>query len=271
MRAARLATMLLIAATLLVAAACGSNDPEPLGPIVSGIPWESDEAYRYTLTDGDGDPQGEGVLAVVSADGMVTFVQRFQDDKGNSDTSVLRADARTLEPDRGARVIVDADDDRRSELQTEYTTLDDGSYGVRIKQLTFTPRGEKEPGNTRCNPLTVAESSYDNDSSLFLWRTIVFEEGREITYNAVIANRRDTRPITLRVRRQERIEVPAGEFDAWLVGIEGEGETQNAWFATTPDHKLLAYDNDRQVFRYAGEADAPSDLPELAGVSQDCD
>jgi hypothetical protein len=48
--------------------------------------------------------------------------------------------------------------------------------------------------------------------------------------------------------------------------IEGEGESHDAWFATTPDHRVLAYDNGPQRITITGDADferpdAPSGIP----------
>jgi hypothetical protein len=241
---------------LLAAVACDSEGAGPTrAAIVTDIPWEAPQTYSYVLQNADREEQGRGTISVIRDGSDFVFRQRFIDDDGNSDEAILTVDDETLFPIAGRRTIIDADDDRRVLLETQYEELSDGSEGVCIKQSNFSPRDSDEPDSTRSNPLKVPQNAYDNDSSLFLWRTIPFEEGYSQTYTAVIANRRDKRPVTLRVRRQERIATPAGEFDAWLVGIEAEGGFQEAWFATTPDHKLLVYDNNEVVFLYAGDAE----------------
>lgn len=246
----------LAAVMLLVASGCGANDPPETGDIVDAIPWTESEAHAYVLVNSDREEQGRGVISIVeNGDGWV-ISQDFKDDDGNADSSDVAVGERLL-PIAGRRSIVGAEEDRREELSTSYGPLSDGSHGVLIRQQTFRPRDDKEASSTRCNPNKLTEFAYDNDTSLMLWRTIKFEEGFEITYTASIAGRRTDRPLTLRVRRQERVTTPAGEFDAWLVGIEGEGETQAAWFSTDASHKLLVYDNDREIFLYTGEADVP--------------
>lgn len=260
--------LLALCALLLVAvaaAACtGEGTPRERPSIIDRIPWTADESARYQLTDQKGEPRGEGVISIRRQDGALVIVQEFSDDEGNSDSLALSVEPDTLLPRTGRRTVVDKE--RRSVVEKQYEDAADGDYTVCIRQQRFDPPESQEPGNTRSNPLRVARSAYDNDASLALWRTIKFEQGYTVTYDAVIANRRDVRPVTLRVRRREMVRTPAGEFDSWLVGIEAEGQVHNAWFATTDDHKLLVYNNDDLVFLYAGEADAP-DVPQQERIS----
>jgi hypothetical protein len=253
----------------LLFAGCAERNKIDTVDVVSGIPWTAPEAYRYQIINSDEEPQGEGVLAVTEdADGNAVFVQRFSDPDGNSDTSVLVADAATLRPLAGEHTIIDAGDDRRAVALSRYEAAADSDPIVRIAGLTYQPADEDDPA-LRCSPDEVdTPHYYDNDSSLFLWRTITFEEGWSAIYTNVLSNRRAQRTLEIEVRRREKVTTPAGDFDAWLVGISGEGATtQSAWFAATPDHKLLIYNNrEDQIFLYTGEAEvpgveAPAELP----------
>ena len=261
-RNVRFASFALCALTFALAggAACAQQERIDTDNVVSGIPWTAPEAYRYVIINSKEQPQGEGVFSVTrDAGGNFVMVQQFSDEDGNSDSSTVVVDARTLRPLAGEREIIDAAEDRRVTAVRVYGAEDGGDAIVRIAEQTYDPPDEDDP-SLRCSPLKIdGEHYYDNDISLFLWRTITFEEGWSGTYTNVLANRRAQRALTVRVRRQERITTPAGTFDAWLVGIEGEGkETQSAWFAATPDHKLLVYNNrENQVFLYAGAADVP--------------
>ena len=273
-RNVRFASFALCALTFALAggAACAQRERIDTVNIVSGIPWTAPEAYRYVIVNSKEEPQGEGVFSVTrDGDGNFVMVQEFSDEDGNSDRSTVVVDADTLRPHAGERVIVDATSDRRVTAVRVYGADDGGDPVVRIAEQTFAPPDEDDP-SLRCSPLKIdGEHYYDNDISLFLWRTITFEEGWSGTYTNVLANRRAQRALTVRVRRQEQITTPAGTFDAWLVGIEGEGkETQSAWYATTPDHKLLVYNNrEDQVFLYAGEAD-PIVEPDVAALPEAC-
>jgi hypothetical protein len=268
MRHVALAAALI--ATLAFAVACGDGGLKPGNQIVVDIPWTAPESYHYVLIDDDGKEQGDGTLSIVDDNGRSAIIQDFSDPDGNADRSVLLVDAQTLAPISGERTIVDAEEGRRVVLDTEYGELDDGSHGVRIRERNYKPADEQDPDTERCNPLKLPENSYDNDASLFLWRTIAFEEDHDVTYTAAIPNRRLRRNVTLSVIRQERVETPAGTFDAWYMAILAEGQSHEAWFATTDDHKLLKYDNDNVTFLYTGESDPPQYDPP-SGVSEECD
>jgi hypothetical protein len=262
----------LVALGALAAAACYDTVDEPDNPYaISGpLPFAAGEAYAYVLVDDNGKQVGTNVLAVYGDGDSLTLVQSSSDEDGNADESVLVVDAATLLPRRGHRDIIDADDDRRALVESEYAVLNDkGDYGVRIRQSRFDPIEDDSP-DVRCSPLKAPRSAFDNDSSLFLWRTLPFEEGRIVEYTDVLTNRRDKEILTVRVRRKEEVETRAGTFEAWLVGITGESGTQDACFATSPDHRLLRYDNDSVVFLFNGETAPPSRPEAPGGVPPEC-
>jgi hypothetical protein len=256
---------------LLTGVACDDRTLDPGNAIVTDTPWIAPESYEYVLIDDQGDEQGSGTLSILDEGGQSVIIQDFRDDEGNSDRSVLLVDSETLLPAVGSREIIDAEDDRRVLLDWQYADLSDDTYGVRIRERNFDPASDEDPDSERCNPLRVPENTYDNDSSLFLWRTIEFREDHDVIYTTALPNRRLRRQVTLSVIRQERVETPAGSFDAWYMAILAEGQAHEAWFATTDDHKLLKYDNDNVIFLYTGDADAPPQYGTPPGVSEDCD
>jgi hypothetical protein len=118
---------------------------------------------------------------------------------------------------------------------------------VRIEQLNFEPPSESTPESTRRSPLCVPEHAYDNESSLFIWRTIRFEKGYRVSYKTVIAGRRDTQTVTLEVL--DRVtKTPIGDMDAWLLNIFADGKNQRAWISTDDAHVILAYENESFMF-----------------------
>lgn len=272
MRMRRLAFVVPLFSLLFAVTACGEDSLKAGNVIVTDIPWTAPESYEYVLIGDDGEEQGTGTLSILEENGQFVIIQDFGDEEGNNDRSVLIVDAETLKPVVSVREIVDADNDRRVLLDTQYGELSDGSYGVRIRERNFDPASDDEPDSERCNPMKLPENAYDNDSSLFLWRTMQFQEDEEVEYTASIPNRRLRRDVTLSVNRQERVETPAGTFDAWGVAILAEGQSHEAWFATTDDHKLLKYDNDNVVFLYRGEAEGdPPEYEMPRGVSEECE
>src|SRR5581483_716342 len=196
--------------------------------IVSAIPWKSNESLSYVLHDKKGTVVGHETLSVAVNGSSTDLTQSFDSGKGATDVSVVTVDSQTLKPQKATRKIDNSKDKR--ELEATYS-----EQGVLIKD------GDKQSG------IKVPEHAYDNDASLFLWRTIDFKDGYKGAYVTMITNRRTRQDVTIKVVGKETVRVVAGEFTAWRVEIEGENATQKAWFTDTPAHTLLKYDNDRDL------------------------
>lgn len=251
MRVARFALALLVLlAGMMAATACsyGGDDDSNLRDIVEHVPWTSPETYTYVLRDGKKDI-GETRLMVERAGQNFALQSLSSNDQGNTDESTVTVDPQSVKPVSGTREIIDKD--IRKLVETSYEPIEkdcDTKMVLRITQTNFKPPDEQTPDSTRRNPMCVPEHSYDNDTSLFLWRTISFEKGYKSMYKTLIANRRDKQTVTLHIRQQEQVETPAGTFDAWKLEIKAAGETQYAWFSTTDEHRLLAYQNRSVTF-----------------------
>ncbi len=242
MRIASLAGVIAIAMFALAVAcldqreACAQEDQG----IVEGIPWSDAERAEYVLLDRD-DPEvecGTGTLTVERQGDRFQLTLRFEDGD-NSDTSTVIVDDETLQPFsvRRERLI----DGEVEAVEGEY---DREEQAIRVVEFI----GDDEP---RTVPRRLDEDVfYDNESSLFLWRTIRFEEGYEAKYHTVLVNQGGTtREVTIRVVGKEEVTVPAGTFDAWRVDITTADLDQVAFFADTPERQLVFYNNSVQIFQ----------------------
>lgn len=233
----------------LAASACANSTSVKTEDIVSKIPWSAPESHTYELKVNN-DTKGQSTISIANDGDAVVLTQHAEDDQGNTDESVVRADPMTLKPISDVHTVTDSTEKRVAEASYEGTDQDcSAKRVVRIKQSTYMPPDEANPDSTRSNPLCVPEHAYDNDSSLFIWRTIKFEKDYTVTYTTVFSNRRDTQNVTLRVAKQEKLQTPAGEFDTWRVELTADQVSQTAWFATTDDHKLIGYQNESFFFR----------------------
>lgn len=242
----------LLAALALAGCGYGGEDVETMD-IVATIPWGDHEEADYVLLDRDGEDEiGRGTLTVDRNDnGQFELQINFAGDEGTDAASVL-VDATTLKPEFVTRERVLEDEESLTE--GEYTVNEDGDAVLEIRTV--------EDGEERTVPLRLDEEhSYDNESSLFLWRTVPFAEEYEASYHSVLAVARSIQTVTMRVRRQEEITVPAGTFQTWRVEITTSDRRQEAWFSTDPSHVLVQYDNSFQVFQlteYRGGEPEPS-------------
>ncbi len=183
----------------------------------------------YVLVNEDGDKLATAVLAIESSGGRTTLFQSFTSDS-TSDATAVVVDSASLKPISALRKIVEPDGDEER-IEVEYT-----EDAVLIRQ-----------GEDKQSGLSVGEHSYDNDMTLFLWRTLPFAEGYEGSYTTIITNRRDSQKVNLLVTGKETITVPAGTFDAWRLEITTTNARQIAWYADTQERQLVRYDNDRDV------------------------
>ena len=231
---------LLLASTLLAAlllAACVVDEPVATRDIVSTIPWQDRERAEYVRLDRDnGEEHSRGVLTVTRENGAFELGLRFSDER-NSDEVVVLVDATTLKPISVHREIT-------SEAKIVNGEYDSEEGIIRITIID-------KDGDERPVPLRLEEHYYDNESSLFLWRTILFEEGYEASYYSVLANQRGQTLVTVRVVEREEVTVPAGTFQTWRVEIRFGGTRQVAWYADTPERALVQYDNTRQILQLA--------------------
>jgi hypothetical protein len=234
----------------VTAAACGTTyDGPPRTAIVTTIPWTAPESHTYELKVNN-KTTATTTLSVAKDGDAFVLTQHTADKDGNIDESVSKVDATTLQPLTNVHTITDNTQKRIANAVYEDIDKDCSSKRVvRITQTTFKPPDSDKPDSTRSNPLCVSATAYDNDSSLFIWRTLKFETGYTVTYDAVFSNRRDTQTVTLTVGAKATVATPAGDIEAWIVDLTADEVTQRAWFATTPDHKLVAYQNESFFFR----------------------
>lgn len=225
-----LATLLSPSFLLVTALACSSGEAGPPTSDVAGTPpWTTDENWFYELVDEDGEELGQAVLSVEIVDGETRLWQEFESDDAE-DTTIVTVESATLKPIASEREIRQPDGDEER-IEVEYT-----EEGALIRQ-----------GDDKQSGLSVPEHSYDNDTSLFLWRTLPFAEGYEGSYNTIITNHRTRQKVNLRVTGRETVTVPAGTFEAWRLEITTSNARQLAWYADTPQRQLVRYDNDRDV------------------------
>ena len=234
----RAAFLLLVAPILILA--CTSEPDVDTQDIVTSIPWSTGERFEYRLVDGDGKELGTGLL-VTSLEGSNTRLQATFEGESSSDVSTVVVNSQTLKPVSSTRDIKTDGDDEFIEVMYSEKATDPACTVEPPRGCATIRRGDQQTG------MSVPEHSYDNDSSLWLWRTIDFEEGYEAGYVTVITNRRDSDVVLLRITGKESVTVPAGTFNAWRLEIRTANARQVAWIADTPFRALVKYDNDRNL------------------------
>ena len=89
--------------------------------------------------------------------------------------------------------------------------------------MTYSKDGALIKDGDKQSGISVPDHAYDNDASLFIWRTLPFAEGYQGKYVTMITNRRTRQEVTLKVRGKETVRVPAGEFTRLAPRNRGRG------------------------------------------------
>lgn len=234
---------LILALTLLIPAAilltgCLEDQLVETQDLPVSPPWTAPETLSYILLErSDGEEVGRGTLEVAEVDGRYQVSQKFENDEGDFDNSAVLVDMETLKPISSERDRLV--DDERVRLRATYDTTENVVTIVEIE----------EDGEEREIPKELERNYYDNDSLLFVWRSIPFSVGFEAKHYTVVTGSGEQHIVALEVVRQEEITVPAGTFNAWRLEIQGSDVDQVAWYADTPERPLVQYDNSEQVFQ----------------------
>jgi len=234
--------LLALGLGLMLFGACTLADQEtlPTQDVVVSVPWKVGEEATYSIVDDHNKVLGTGVLRIDQEDGQLRLSQHYQNPDFDDSSSVL-ADPETLKPVEAERVITGKDGVLRIEVHY--------AGGIAEIERVATEQGKDE--QRRVDRMDVPEHAYDTGVSLFLWRTIPMQVDYRAAYRSMataVVGKSQENTVTLRVLRQETVEVPAGTFEAWRLEIRAPGVEQTAWYSADAARLLLKYDSGQNTF-----------------------
>ena len=236
---------LAIAAVALLAACAGGTPVAETESVVDGVPFVDGERYVYRLVDRDGVDVGTGTFTTGRDDDAWVLTQTYANDSGVVvDESIVVVDASTLQPRSTERVIARGDD-----VEVVAATYETGDDGARTMQATLLDGDDERSSNTE-----IGEHEYEDQSSLWLWRTLALAEGLELRYTAV--DPREGGRVTANVMQVDRqtVETPLGAFDTWVLQIRTGRETVNVWLHVEAPHQVVRFDNGRLFFELESDS-----------------
>ena len=224
-----------------LASACGplasGSKPEP---VVASVPFSDGERLTYSIRGGDlGGLGGKGTLSVRRDGANLILDQSYEEvsppagAKRNVDVAQVSATAAELRPIWMQRGIRGRDESRN--YRADYAA--DGKT-VAVTQDTDKPKS-----------IPVPEIIYDNESSLWLWRTLALADGYRARYVSLDAVRKTRQTVDLTVTGKQNIIVPAGTFEAWRLQVRNGRATRVAWINVAAPHEIVQWDNGAQVFQ----------------------
>lgn len=238
----RLAAAALAALALSAAAACSSAStfPEPAEPpLQATAPWPDYERLTYRMLDQTDAELGSMVMETRRDGGEWALSLRFEvDESGTVDQLTVWVDADTLAPRRYEREAMNADE--RVAIAGEYSIAADGTIAA---EATV-----EEDGETTSERIEAGEYAFDNDSAVWLWRRLRFEQDLELTYRSVNLFQRRSQLVQVAVRGQDQLEGPDGDVLVWQVVATPGVEVSRAWFEIDPPHRLIRWDQQPRRF-----------------------
>src|SRR5690606_13037452 len=254
-RFALLAGLMLAALTV---AGCASEGPsDETSDVFQAAPWQSAESLQYRVLRSDGEVIGAGTLSSGAQDGQLALRQEYTEAETPEgaepivDEVTVFVNPSTFRPAGGERVARGRDDDGEPTYDRwswTYGTDEDGEPTVTIEH--FDAEDDDDPSE---DTLELREHYYDNESSLWLWRSIDLTEEYDANYVSVNPMEASRQTVNLRVPQTEMVTVPAGEFEAFRLLFRNGRAVRTAWVEAAPPHRILRWDNGSSIMELMPE------------------
>ena len=151
-------------------------------------------------------------------------------------------DSATLQPVRSTRTFGDSAKGTRTFVSAVYDGATARLHREDPGQTHDTTRDLPQPSAKNADP-----GVYDDGSLYWLVRGIPLRTGFKAAYSNVTTQ---VVTVTVRVAGQERIHVPAGDFNTWKVIFETSSSAETAWVDDSAPHRFpLTRHADETVFR----------------------
>lgn len=228
----------ICAAILALSCSSASQFSDPQNPVAQ-IPWPDYERLTYAMLDQTNEEQGTLILETRREQEQYILSLRFEVDTTDTiDEIELRVDAETLAPLSY----------RREAVSGEERITARGDYGTNPEGERYVDTAVVEDGERAEQRVETGPFAFDNDSSAWLWRSIVFEPDHELTYRSVNVYRGRSQLVQLAVRGQDTLRGPDGDVVVWQVVVTPGVEISRAWYETTPPHRLIRWDQQPRRF-----------------------
>lgn len=217
----------------LALVACSPEAPKGHPRIFDAAPWTGDEMLTYDLMNRD-EVDGQCTLEtdVESAPGQTTLKHLCSDATGEfRDDRIAIVDSATLAPISAERII-----------KNSKTTTVSATYKGATAALRTETDGEVTEGTRELPPATddVPEPTWYDDESLFwLIRGVPLRSGFEQTYTNLNAANGRVFDVKVIVKDVEKVSVPAGQFDAWLIRIQTDSIVQEFWVEEAAPNRVI--------------------------------
>lgn len=243
-RAPALLVAALAMASLIVAGCASAGPSAETTAVFEAAPFVDGETLQYQVLATEGEVVGHGTLSVVVEDGRLALRQTYTEANPpagvtpTSDETTVWVAPSTFVPIAGERVIVRRNGD--GEVSSERF---EWIYGEQNDAPRLFQSSDDGGGEPRERELRLRDDFYDNESSLWLWRSMDLATDVDVYYVSVNAIEVSQQTVNARVPQTEMVTVPAGEFEAYRLLFRNGRAVRTAWIEVAAPHRVLRWDN----------------------------
>ncbi len=213
----------------LLLAACGGPEMQPLQ--LEPIPWADGEQSRYEITDLNGNYAGTATVnldaGAATIDEDAWTMRREILAQGDQEVVVLELTGRGLRP--RLSTLVRLRGNAREQVTAVYNS---GQVDLELTTAQDVMTTHRE---------NVLSDVRDFRTLMQLARALPLRDGYATQVNTYLPITNAQERVILEVVGQERITVPAGEYQTWQIDLRTSDSTSQAWIAVDAPHTLVKF------------------------------
>jgi hypothetical protein len=219
---------------LILLAACGAPDPQPL--IFGAAPWGDGEVSEYRVTDVNGAYAGTARFDLRRLDEATWSLRRETVAQGTQEIVVVEMSVGEYRP--ALATMVRIDDSGTEQVRTTYSGSQ-ANLELTSKQNVTTDQRVAIPSDAR-----------DQRSLVMLARTLPLAANYATRLNTFLPIVPILDRVTLSVQGREEVQTPAGPFDAWKVQLDTGDSASLLWVGVDAPHPVVKYVDGRNRGTY---------------------
>lgn len=211
----------------LLMAGCGAAEPQPL---VFGAPaWRNGETSDYQVTDRTGSLAGTAMVTIVSGneENSGGWTLRREISAGQFEVATVLMGTQGFRPVKSYLSRTDETGTQQVEAVIDRSQVD----------ITLTSRS----GVTTYERVSVPSDIRDERTLLSIARSLPLAEGYATRVNSFLPIVGISERVTVAVEKRERVTVPAGVYDTWLVEFSTPDRTTQAWIGVDAPHPVVKF------------------------------
>lgn len=221
------AVWVFVLVVMLMLTGCGGAEPQPL--IFGGPVWRGGETSHYQVTDRTGKLAGTAMVMLIAGneENPDGWTLRREISAGQFEVATILMAAKDYGPVKSYLTRADDSGTQRVEVVKERSQVD----------IKLTDRA----GADTYQRVSVPSDIRDERTLLTLARSLPLAEGYATRINSFLPIVGIVETVTVEVRKQERVTVPAGEYDTWLVDFSTPDRTTQAWIGVDSPHPVVKF------------------------------